>query len=68
MRDPQILNATVSPDRIHLALIIHSPHRLDLCRYIWFTQITDRISDRHITNIPRQFKPPHRGGKRTLTL
>jgi len=66
--DPQILNPSVSPGRVHLALIIHIPHRLDPCRYIRFTQTTDRISEWNVADIRRQFKPSHRVGRRMLTL
>lgn len=55
--NPEILNAAVSPGRVYLALIVQSPHRLDLRRYIRFTQTTDRISDRLITDRRRQFGP-----------
>lgn len=55
-RDPQVLNTTVSPGRIHLALVIQPPHRLYLRRDLWFEQVTDLITDITIARTQRQLE------------
>ena len=54
--DPQVLNTTVSLDRVQLAFIVHSPHRLYLCRYLQFVQAADGISNAHVADIRHRFK------------
>ena len=61
--DPQILNAAVSPNRIHLAFIVHSPYRFDLRRYLRLTQGTDRIANATVARTRHKFGPSYRGGR-----